>query len=158
LVLEFGGDEDQAIAGLLHDVVEDCGVSLDSLESAFGPRVAAIVEGCTDGTPDAHGQKAPWLERKQQYLKHLEEASPDVLLVSACDKLHNVRSIVSEIRLIGAQVFDRFTASREQTIWYYGRLAGLFARRLAEPRLVTCLDYEISSMAAFGVRDQAAAL
>ena len=158
LVVEFGGDEDQANAGLLHDVVEDCGVSLLTLAAEFGVRVAAIVEGCTDGAPDEHGRKAPWLERKELYLEHLEGASQDTLLVSACDKLHNARAIVSDIRVIGLEVFDRFTATRERTIWYYRRLAGVFARRLGNARLAQTLEYEISNMWDYGLPNDATAL
>jgi GTP pyrophosphokinase len=158
LVIEFGGDEEQAIAGLLHDVVEDCGVSLLTLAEEFGVRVAAIVEGCTDGVPDERGRKAPWRERKELYLEHLEETPADVLLVSACDKLHNARSIVSDIQTIGSAVFDRFTADRDQTIWYYRRLAGVFQRQLQNPRLVTLFEYEIASMTDFGISGDATAL
>lgn len=158
LVLEFGGDEDQAVAGLLHDVVEDCDVSLETLADRFGVRVAAIVEGCTDGAPDEHGRKAPWLERKERYIRNLELESPDTLLVSACDKLHNARSIVSDIRFVGSSVFDRFTATREQTIWYYRRLAGVFCQRLDDPRLTRALEYEVQNMTDFGISGDAAAI
>jgi (p)ppGpp synthase/HD superfamily hydrolase len=151
LVVEFGGDEDQAIAGLLHDVVEDCEVSPLTLSDRFGARVAAIVEGCTDGVPDQLGVKAPWRERKERYLAHLEQEPQDTLLVSACDKLHNARCIVSDTRLIGQEVFDRFTASREQVIWYYCRLAGVFERRLRHPDLLRTLTYEIANMWDYGL-------
>lgn len=151
LVVEFGGDEDQAIAGLLHDVVEDCGVSLLDLADRFGTRVAAIVEGCTDGAPDERGIKAPWRERKQRYLVHLEEEFQETLLVSACDKLHNARAIVSDVRLLGDAVFDRFAAPRDQVIWYYRSLAGVFQRRLQNPNLVTALTYEVANMWDFGI-------
>ncbi len=158
LVLEFGGDEEQAIAGLLHDVVEDCGVELVTLADRFGIRVAAIVEGCTDGAPDEHGRKAPWLERKERYLSDLADEPDDTLLVCACDKLHNARSIVSDIRFVGSSIFDRFAATREQTIWYYRRLAGVFARRLPDTRLVRALEYEIQAMTDFGISRDATAL
>jgi (p)ppGpp synthase/HD superfamily hydrolase len=146
LVLEFGGDEEQAIAGLLHDVVEDCDLSPGALAEIFGSRVAAIVEGCTDGTPDENGRKAPWSDRKQRYLIHLQDAEEDVLLVSACDKLHNARSIVRDLHEIGAAVFDRFTAGREQTLWYYSRLADTFEERLAQRDLARALAYEVGRM------------
>jgi hypothetical protein len=158
LVLEFGGDEDQGIAGLLHDVVEDCGVSLLEVSRRFGVRVAGLVEGCTDGAPDEHGRKAPWRERKERYLQHLEECPEDTLLVSACDKLHNARCIVSDIRMVGDHVFDRFSASRELVIWYYRRLAGVFGRRLANQTLATILEYEITDMWDFGISGDATRL
>lgn len=158
LVLEFDGDEDQAIAGLLHDVVEDCDVSLPTLVDKFGVRVASIVEACTDGAPDEYGRKAPWLDRKSRYLQHLEAEPLDTLLVSACDKLHNARAIVSDIRQIGSAAFDRFNGTRDQTIWYYRHLAGVFARKMSDARLVRALEYEIQAMTDFGIRGDATAI
>jgi len=118
LVLEAGGDEDQAIAAVLHDVVEDCGGApvLAEVRERFGVRVADIVEGCTDtdATP-----KPPWRARKEHYLRHLREAGEDVRLVSAADKLHNVRSIVADYRYVGDAVWERFAGRREGTLWYY---------------------------------------
>jgi len=158
LVLEFGGDEEQAIAGLLHDVVEDCGVDLLTIADGFGVRVASIVEGCTDGVPDELGRKPPWRQRKEAYLRHLETADPDILLVSGADKLHNARSIVSDIRAIGETVFDRFSATEEETKWYYRSLAGVFQRRLGNERIVDALGYEVQQMTDFGISGDATPL
>ena len=117
LVLEYGGDEDQAIAGLLHDVIEDCGEQHRAIvRRTFGARVADIVEGCTDGVPDREGEKAPWRERKEAYLHHLRDAPRDTLLVSACDKLHNARAIAGDLRSVGRDVFRRFKAGRDGTL------------------------------------------
>lgn len=130
LVMEHGGDEDQVIAGLLHDVLEDCGPEhQDRIHDQFGPKVLSIVQACTDGTPNSSGQKAPWRERKERYLEHLQEASPDALLVSACDKLHNARSIALDVAT-GEDVFARFTGAREGTLWYYWALTDVFRGRL----------------------------
>ena len=130
LVLENGGDEDQAIAGLLHDVLEDAGLEhAEVIRERFGDRVLAIVEACTDGTPDAVGNKAPWRHRKQAYLDHLEAAQQDAVLVSACDKLHNARAIAMDLAS-GADVFARFTGGVDGTVWYYQTLVGAFSRRL----------------------------
>lgn len=131
LVIEHGGDTDQAIAGLLHDSLEDCGPEHGPIIlERFGDRVYRIVLACTDGVPDANGQKGDWHQRKQDYLTHLEMADKDILLVSAADKLHNARSIVSDLQAIGVEVFTRFKAGREDTLWYYDALASLFAARL----------------------------
>jgi len=118
LVLEAGGDEDQAIAAVLHDVVEDCGGApvLAEMRERFGIRVADIVEGCTD--TDAI-PKPPWRARKEHYLRHLQEAGEGVRLVSAADKLHNARSIVADYRYVGDAVWERFAGRREGTLWYY---------------------------------------
>lgn len=118
LVLEAGGDEDQAIAGLLHDVVEDCGGEpmLTEVRTRFGDRVAAIVDGCTDAYTVP---KPPWKQRKLEYLTVLREADDDIRLVSAADKLHNVRTILADYRSEGSSVWDRFNGRREGTLWYY---------------------------------------
>jgi (p)ppGpp synthase/HD superfamily hydrolase len=132
LVLEFGGDEEQAIAGLLHDVIEDGGPQfVEPIREGFGERVLAMVEACTDGVPDANGKKAPWKTRKEGYLAHLADCSEDALLVSAADKLYNARAILDDILdpTVGTAVFDRFTASKADTLWYYGKLADIFAER-----------------------------
>lgn len=127
LVAQYGGDEDQQIAALLHDVLEDGGAHFASdIEAEFGPRVLAIVQGCTDGAPDATGKKAPWQQRKEAYLAHLGEAGEDVWMVSGCDKLNNARAILEDLQTVGFAVFDRFTAKREGTLWYYRSLAQLF--------------------------------
>lgn len=134
LVARYGGDEDQQIAGLLHDVLEDAGPAWRPAIDEFGPRVLAIVEACTDGTPDpATGRKAPWQARNAAYLAHLAKTPEDALLVSACDKLHNAESILLDLTETGPGVFDRFSASREQTLWYYRELARLFTERHAAP-------------------------
>lgn len=128
LVLEFGGDEDMAIAALLHDVVEDCGgvPMLAEVRRKFGSRVAAIVEGCTDSdsTP-----KPPWRERKETYIRHLKTADADTHLVSAADKLNNVRSILSDYRELGDGIWERFNGGREGTLWYYRSLLEEFRRQ-----------------------------
>ncbi len=118
LVLEAGGDEEAAIAALLHDVVEDCGGHsvLDEIRQRFGERVAGIVAGCTDAYTIP---KPPWKTRKLEYLDHLRSASEDIRLVSAADKLHNVRTILADYRRDGDSVWDRFSGHREGTLWYY---------------------------------------
>jgi len=130
IALEHGADEDQAIAALLHDAIEDGGANYENrIRVQFGERVVAIVNGCTDGVPDDSGQKAPWEERKLKYIKHLSEASDDVLLVSGSDKLHNARSIVEDLISSGQSVFDRFTATKTQTLWYYESLSNIFEEK-----------------------------
>ena len=130
IALDHGADEEQAMAALLHDAVEDGGAEYaERIRTKFGDRVADIVAGCTDGVPDASGRKPPWQDRKQAYLDHLQSASDDVLLVSSSDKLHNARAIVEDLLNIGQRVFDRFSASKEQTLWYYESLAQIFASR-----------------------------
>jgi hypothetical protein len=135
LVVEDGGDEDQAIAALLHDAVEDGGgqALLDRIRSEFGERVAHIVAGCSDSIdPDCDD---PWIERKRRYLAHLPSADDDgCLRVALADKVHNVRSIVRDYRESGHALWERFTqkTAREQ-LWYYGGLLEFFERRRPGP-------------------------
>ncbi len=127
LVLEAGGDEDLAIAALLHDVVEDCGGApmLKEVRRRFGARVATVVDGCTDA--DTY-PKPPWRERKENYIRHLRKADADTRLVSAADKLNNVRSILADYREIDESVWSRFNGGREGTLWYYRTLRDEFLR------------------------------
>lgn len=136
LVMEYGGDEDQAIAGLLHDSLEDIGAEQEEIIRAnWGDRVAGIVKDCTDGVADARGRKADWHLRKRAYLAHLKTAAADTLLVSACDKLHNARAIVADLRA-GNDVFSLFKAGRDGTQWYYRALLDVFVERLGEEAAV----------------------
>ncbi len=128
LVLEAGGDEDMAIAALLHDVVEDCGgmPRLREIRRQFGPRVAKIVEGCTD----SFGEPKPeWVERKKDYLREVKHADVETRLVSASDKLHNVRTILADYRLHGEKIWKRFSGKREGTLWYYRALSNEYQQR-----------------------------
>lgn len=132
LVLEDGGDEDEAIAAILHDAVEDQGgkTTLRHIDRQFGPKVARIVEACSDTDINP---KPPWIERKQAYIEHLTHADAATLRVSLADKLHNARAILFDLRVLGDQLWDRFNASTEQTLWYYGALADAFENRYPGP-------------------------
>lgn len=154
LVLDHGGDEDQAIAGLLHDVIEDCGAQHEAtLRERFGERVTRIVLACTDGTREVkaaldtpEAKFADWRRRKLAYLEHLWHVEDDALLVSCCDKLHNARAIVADLEdsAIGVAVFDRFTAKRDGTLRYYHGISGIFTSRGAAA--ARALDAEVARM------------
>jgi (p)ppGpp synthase/HD superfamily hydrolase len=144
LVLEFGGDEDLAIAALLHDVVEDCGGEpmLNEVRRRFGARVAKVVDGCTDAyeTP-----KPPWRGRKENYIRHLKNADAGTRLVSAADKLNNVRSILADYREVGEAIWGRFSGGRECTLWYYCTLLDEFQRTKSN-RLIRELDLAVQEL------------
>lgn len=128
IVLEHGGDEELAIAALLHDAIEDCGAEHEAgIADRFGPRVAAIVRDCTDADMRP---KPPWRARKEAHLAHLAHVPRDSLLVSAADKLHNARAIVADLRTHGPAMMSRFNGGRDGTLWYYRALAEAFARLL----------------------------
>jgi (p)ppGpp synthase/HD superfamily hydrolase len=144
LVLENGGTEDEAIAALLHDAVEDQGgqPTLERIRAEFGDDVADMVSALsdTDQTP-----KPPWRARKEQYLDDLEDASLSVLRVSAADKLHNVRSMVRDYRAFGEELWNRFSAPASDQIWYYRALTEVFRRRLGGP-LASDLSRSVSDL------------
>lgn len=125
LVLEDGGDEDQAIAALLHDAVEDQGgvPILEAIRLRFGERVANIVDGCTDsyGKP-----KPPWHERKARYIEKLRSESCDVRRVSLADKVHNARTIVASLLQYGNETWLWFNGGKKGTLWYYEELLKVF--------------------------------
>ena len=132
VVIEHGGDEDEAIAALLHDAIEDQGgaATREEIRRRFGQRVTQIVDSCTDS--DAV-PKPPWRERKDKYLALLATAERSALLVSAADKLHNARSIVHDYRQIGAALWPRFTAGREGALWYYRQVTDVLLRAFPGP-------------------------
>ncbi len=132
LVLEDGGSEDEAIAGLLHDAAEDQGgdATLAEIRRRFGEPVAEIVLGCSDTLVMP---KPPWRERKERYLQHLRSASPAVQRVSLADKVHNGRDLLSCYRQTGEQVWTAFRGGREGTLWYYHAITALFRELTAGP-------------------------
>ncbi|HEY1656690.1 MAG TPA: HD domain-containing protein [Candidatus Tumulicola sp.] len=129
IVLENDGDEDEAIAALLHDAAEDRGgrSRLDDIRERFGQRVADIVEACSDSLEEQPERKAEWKTRKQDYHRHLRETlDRSVYLVSAADKLHNARATLEDLVTHGDGVWDRFEAERGDTIWNYDELLGIY--------------------------------
>lgn len=145
IVIENSGTEDEAIAALLHDAVEDAGGAdtREEIRRRFGERVAVIVDGLTDTdqTP-----KPPWQKRKEDYLAHLSDASSSVLLVSLADKIHNASSILRDLRNEGDSVWSRFTGGREGSLWYYRALVDAFRARGQFSALVNELDQVVREM------------
>jgi len=148
LVLEHGGSEEQAIAALLHDAVEDQGgrPTAERIRERFGDLVAEIVDGCTDTDVSP---KPPWRLRKEAYVARVRNEPAHVRLVSAADKLHNARTMVTDLRIHGPALWERFNAGRDETLWYLESLVAAFreagttpiveelARTVAELRAVS---------------------
>lgn len=136
IVLEHGGDEDQAIGALLHDALEDQAhkMSPNEIRARFGDRVEAIVEACTDGNPEEQRDRDParWRVRKQIYIDQVATKPADALLVSMADKLYNARAILEDFREIGDKLWPRFTAGRDGNLWYYRALLTAFKARLED--------------------------
>lgn len=149
LVGEHGGNEDQIIAALLHDAIEDCIADIPDIraqiETRFGAGVLVIVEACTDA--DVY-PKPPWRERKEAYLdrlQHKADGDPS-LLVALADKVHNARSIELDHLTMGDEIYERFRGKRDGTLWYYRSLVTIFSAKLQTPlvhelrRVVDALD------------------
>jgi len=151
LVLGAGGDEDEAIAALLHDAIEDQGEQIDlaQIRRRFGDKVAAIVDGCTD----AHTQpKPPWRGRKEAYIAHLQHATASERLVAIADKLHNARALLFDYVQVGEEIWDRFNGGRAGTLWYYRALVEAFRSSGSTPYLneFTRVVSEIETLASKG--------
>jgi GTP pyrophosphokinase len=134
IALENGADEDEAIAALLHDAIEDQGgdPTRQEMRRRFGDRVTEIVDGCTDAETLP---KPPWRERKETYIQHLALASASVRLVSASDKLHNARAVLFDYRILREDLWQRFTGGREGTLWYYRALTDAYKAHGDSPLL-----------------------
>jgi (p)ppGpp synthase/HD superfamily hydrolase len=150
IVLEHSGTEDEAIAALLHDAIEDQGAEGTTrveIECRFGSAVAEIVKGCTDADTVS---KPPWHDRKRAYVAHIADASDSVRLVSAADKLHNARALLCDFREVGDALWGRFNAGPEDILWYYRALASAFKKARSTPltrelnRTVTELERLVS--------------
>jgi (p)ppGpp synthase/HD superfamily hydrolase len=144
LVLEHGGDEDEAIAALLHDSIEDIGGEglRREIRELFGERVLGIVEGCTDTDRQP---KPPWRERKEVFLERLPRAAASVRLVVAADKLHNVRSMLMDHTRIGDRLWQRFRGGRDGTLWYYRAVADAL-RQVEQTPLVEELHRAVTEL------------
>lgn len=132
LVLEHGGNEDQAIAGLLHDAVEDQGGEpiLEEIHARFGEAVATIVADCTDSWAEP---EPPWRARKEAYIAKLPDKDPASLLVSLADKTHNARAILNDYRILGDELWERFNGGKEGTLWYYQTLSEIYIDAIPGP-------------------------
>src|SRR5712691_4178501 len=150
LVLEHGANEDEAIAALLHDAIEDQGgaATREDIRRRFGDTVVAIVDGCTDAEVMP---KPPWRARKEAYIAHVREAPASVRLVSAADKLHNARTILADYRQLGDSLWQRFNGGKEGTLWYYRSMVNAFRAAGTTP-LVEELDRVVSEIERLAAR------
>jgi (p)ppGpp synthase/HD superfamily hydrolase len=143
IVLEYGGDEDQAIAALLHDVVEDGQATEDEVRAEFGDAVADMVRGCSD-TDKA--EKEEWWERKRKYIDRIRDEPAGIRLVSAADKLHNAWSILKDYRTDGDVLFERFKGKKAGTLWYYRALIDAFRISNTDDALVDELNRTVTEI------------
>lgn len=147
ILIRHGFDEEIAIAGLLHDVVEDCDVPLDRLADAFGARVAGLVEAVSE-QKSADDVELPWEERKEYKLAHLRAGGPDVAALKAADAIHNVRSISADLRQVGAAVWERFKRGPQPTLGYYRAILAGVREKLGDHPIVVELADAVEELAA----------
>jgi (p)ppGpp synthase/HD superfamily hydrolase len=150
LVIEAGGDEDQAIAALLHDAIEDQprgGKTAKEIGRKFGTHVLEIVLACTDAMTHP---KRPWIERKREYIARARTHPPDARLVSLADKLHNTRAILADYRRVGDKVWERFSASRDEVLWYYRSLVQVYTETNEDEGLLGALDQIVGELESSG--------
>ena len=148
LVMEDGGDQDQVIAALLHDAAEDQGgeATLAAIKDEFGPRVESIVRACSDSLETDPTMKADWHTRKRAAIANFASESTDALVVSAADKLHNLRSTVLDLSLIGDSVWDRFKTGREGFLWYHDEVLAVLQQRIPDSRSVRAFAIEMADL------------
>lgn len=151
IALEYGANEDEAIAALLHDAIEDQGGAATRAEirRRFGDKVTEIVDGCTDAETIP---KPPWRERKEAFIAQIPTASPSVLLVSAADKLHNARSIMHDYRLLGEACWKKFKGGKDGTLWYYRAVVEALRQRNSTP-LIEELERGVSDLEQLAAKD-----
>lgn len=152
IALDYGADEDEAIAALLHDSIEDVGPEVrDEIRDRYGENVLEIVEGCTDTDQKP---KPAWRKRKEEYIRHVAGSNPSVLLVSASDKLHNARAILADYRVLGDALWSRFKGGKDGTLWYYRALVDAFRGAGTNPMLVDELDRTVTELEELAADDE----
>lgn len=151
IVGENGGTEDEVIAALLHDAIEDTTETKETLAARFGDEVAGIVEGCSDADVAPGENKPPWQERKEAYIEHLQTASPSVRLVSSADKLHNARTVLADYRRLSEDLWTRFRGGREGTLWYYREVTKTLEAKGDDP-VVEELDRTVTELERLATR------
>lgn len=168
LVITGFGDEDQQIAALLHDAVEDHpeygdqGRTEDVIRELFGVRVAYLVDVCTDAKPaTVDTPKAPWFDRKRAHIAHLRTEGikdPSVLLVPLADKISNSQAVVNDVLLHGDVVWDRFNAKPHQTKWYYTSMLSVFQELIPDNPLVPRLERLVAQLQELANNNKSATL
>ena len=145
ILIRHGFDEDVAIAGLLHDVVEDQGVPLEEIEARFGPAVAEMVGALTELKREG-GVARPWEVRKREALHQVQQASRGAVAVKAADAVHSVCGMAAELRRQGPAMWDVFSRGPDQTLWYYQRVADIARERLEGHPLADELDRSVADL------------
>ncbi len=151
ILIRHGFGEDVVIAGLLHDVVEDCGVPLETLQAQFGDTVTRLVDAVSEHKVSGAVER-PWQQRKAEKLEYLRAGGPDVAALKAADTLHNARSVAADLHADGPQVWRRFKGSSDQTLWYYHEVLAGVRHWLGDHPLVAELEAAIADVSLLAER------
>jgi len=146
ILIRHGFGEDLAIAGLLHDVIEDCGVPLERIAAEFGDEVARLVDAVSE-TKSTDGVELPWEQRKAEKLAHLRAGGADIAVLKAADAIHNARSIIADHRQVGAEIWGRFKRGAEQTVGYYRAILEAVHAKLGDHPIVAELAAAVEELA-----------
>lgn len=145
ILLRHGFDEDVVIAGVLHDVVEDCGVAPQELEAFFGAEVARLVEAVSERKRSDGGERS-WEERKTEAIAHLRNGDSKIAALKGADALHNIHSIIADLALVGAAVWQRFKRGPDQMLWYYREILAAVRGALGDHPIVAELARAIADL------------
>jgi len=146
ILMRHGFDDEVVIAGLLHDVVEDCNVTLDEIEARFGARVAKLVDAVTERKQTATKGRRPWRERKEEQLARLRRAGRDEAALKAADALHNCQTTLQDLARNGEAAWERFNAGADEQRWYYGTLATMLRDALEHHPLSLELERAVAKL------------
>jgi len=146
ILLRHGFDEEVVMAGLLHDVVEDCDVELDEIRARFGPRVAMLVDAVTERKQTETNERRPWRERKLEQLARLRHANRDEAALKAADALHNCQTTLADLERQGEAAWARFNAGPDEQRWYYGALAAMVRETLERHPLSLELERAVAKL------------
>jgi (p)ppGpp synthase/HD superfamily hydrolase len=152
ILIRHGFGEDLAISGLLHDVIEDCGVLAEQVAAEFGDEVARLVEAVSE-IKAANGVELPWEQRKAEKLARLRVGGPDVAALKAADAIHNARAIIADHGQIGAQIWGRFKRGADQTVGYYRSILEVVRAGLGDHPIALELAATVEELAAAAGRD-----
>lgn len=146
ILLRHGFDEAVVMAGLLHDVVEDCDIAIEEIEDNFGARVATLVGYVTERKQSADAKPRPWRVRKEEQLEKLREMDQDGAALKAADALHNCQTTLADIERLGEVAWARFNAGPDEQRWYYGALASMLRDKLGEHPLALELESAVARL------------
>lgn len=146
ILMRHGFGEEVVMAGLLHDVVEDCDIELAEIHSRFGARVAELVDYVTERKQEPGERKRPWRERKEEQLSRLREMDEEAAALKAADCLHNCQTTLADLEELGDALWSRFNAGPDEQRWYYGSIVSILRDSLGDHPLARELSEAVAKL------------